>query len=90
MTARIVELRKGVLEKNDLLAAGLRAQFADADVRDARDALAEDRTRRKRVWDALLRRGVHITGARGFVSLQHTVATVDDFVDRFDRALGDL
>ena len=64
--------------------------FADADVRDARDALAEDRTRRKRVWDALLRRGVHITGARGFVSLQHTVATVDDFVDRFDRALGDL
>ena len=33
MTARIVELRKGVLEKNDLLAAGLRAQFADADVR---------------------------------------------------------
>jgi hydrogenase nickel incorporation protein HypB len=33
MTARIVELRKGVLEKNDLLAAGLRAQFSDADVR---------------------------------------------------------
>ncbi len=33
MTARIVELRKGVLEKNDLLAAGLRAQFADVDVR---------------------------------------------------------
>ena len=33
MTARIVELRKGVLEKNDLLAAGLRAQFVAADVR---------------------------------------------------------
>ncbi len=33
MTARIVDLRKGVLEKNDLLAESLRAQFADADLR---------------------------------------------------------
>lgn len=33
MNARIVDLRKGILEKNDLLAAALRAQFADARVR---------------------------------------------------------
>lgn len=33
MTARIVDLRKGVLEKNDLLAASLRGRFADAGVR---------------------------------------------------------
>jgi hydrogenase nickel incorporation protein HypB len=33
MTARIVDLRKGILEKNDLLAASLRAQFAEAGVR---------------------------------------------------------
>jgi len=32
MTTRIVDLRKGILEKNDLLAKSLRAQFADADV----------------------------------------------------------
>ena len=30
MTARIVDLRKGVLEKNDLLAQSLRVRFADA------------------------------------------------------------
>ena len=33
MTARIVDLRKGILEKNDLLATALRQRFADADVR---------------------------------------------------------
>jgi hydrogenase nickel incorporation protein HypB len=33
MTARIVDLRKGILEKNDLLAASLRGRFADAGVR---------------------------------------------------------
>lgn len=33
MTARIVDLRKGVLEKNDLLAASLRGRFAEAGVR---------------------------------------------------------
>lgn len=33
MTARIVDLRKGILEKNDLLAESLRARFAEADVR---------------------------------------------------------
>lgn len=33
MTARIVELRRGVLEKNDLLAAALRAEFAEAGLR---------------------------------------------------------
>jgi hydrogenase nickel incorporation protein HypB len=33
MTARIVDLRKGVLEKNDLLARGLRTQFADANTK---------------------------------------------------------
>ena len=33
MTTRIVELRRGILEKNDLLAEGLRAQFSEADVR---------------------------------------------------------
>jgi hydrogenase nickel incorporation protein HypB len=32
MTARIVDLRKGVLEKNDLLAASLRGRFAEAGV----------------------------------------------------------
>jgi len=32
MTTRIVDLRKGILEKNDLLAQALRARFADADV----------------------------------------------------------
>ncbi|MFO1283232.1 MAG: aminotransferase class III-fold pyridoxal phosphate-dependent enzyme [Burkholderiales bacterium] len=64
--------------------------FADVDVANARDALAEDKGLRKRVWDALLRRGVHITGARGFVSLQHSESTVDDLVGRFDAALGDL
>ena len=32
MTARIVELRKGILEKNDLLAESLRGRFADAGV----------------------------------------------------------
>jgi glutamate-1-semialdehyde 2,1-aminomutase len=64
--------------------------FDDADVRNARDALGEDKVVRKRVWEALLERGVHITGGRGFVSLQHTAATVDDLVARFDAALGDL
>jgi hydrogenase nickel incorporation protein HypB len=33
MTARIVDLRKGILEKNDLLATALRERFAEADVR---------------------------------------------------------
>ncbi len=33
MTARIVELRQGILEKNDLLAAGLRERFRASDVR---------------------------------------------------------
>jgi len=32
MTTRIVDLRKGILEKNDLLAQGLRAQFAESGV----------------------------------------------------------
>ncbi|MGC9157576.1 MAG: hydrogenase nickel incorporation protein HypB [Terracidiphilus sp.] len=32
MTARIVELRKGILKKNDELAAGLRASYAEAGV----------------------------------------------------------
>ena len=64
--------------------------FANVDVASARDALTEDKALRKRVWNGLLERGVHITGARGFVSLQHTAATVDDFVGRFDAALGDL
>ena len=64
--------------------------FDDADVANARDALGEDKALRKRVWNALLERDVHITGARGFVSLQHNAATVDDFVGRFDAALGDL
>ena len=33
MTARIVDLRKGILEKNDLLAASLRGRFDEAGVR---------------------------------------------------------
>ena len=33
MTPRIVDLRQGILEKNDLLAAGLRSRFAEAGVR---------------------------------------------------------
>ena len=32
MSTRIVELRRGILEKNDLLATGLRARFDEADV----------------------------------------------------------
>jgi hydrogenase nickel incorporation protein HypB len=32
MTTRIVELRRGILKKNDELAAGLRGRFAEADV----------------------------------------------------------
>ena len=32
MTTRIVELRQGILKKNDELAAGLRAQFTAAGV----------------------------------------------------------
>lgn len=64
--------------------------FDDADVANARDALGEDKAMRKRVWDGLLARGVHITGGRGFVSLQHTTATVDALVDRFDAVLQNL
>jgi hydrogenase nickel incorporation protein HypB len=33
MSTRIVDLRKGILEKNDLLAESLRAQFGDANLR---------------------------------------------------------
>ena len=33
MTTRIVDLRKGILEKNDLLAQSLRAQFTEANTR---------------------------------------------------------
>jgi hydrogenase nickel incorporation protein HypB len=33
MTARIVDLRKGILEKNDLLAEALRGRFADSGLR---------------------------------------------------------
>jgi hydrogenase nickel incorporation protein HypB len=33
MSARIVDLRKGILEKNDLLAESLRAQFGEASLR---------------------------------------------------------
>jgi glutamate-1-semialdehyde 2,1-aminomutase len=61
--------------------------FADVDVRNARDALAEDKAIRKLVWDGLLRRGVHITGGRGFVSFSHDEAVIDDFVERFGVAL---
>ena len=64
--------------------------FANVDVASARDALTEDKALRKRVWNGLLERGIHITGARGFVSLQHTAATVDELVDRFDTVLRDL
>ncbi len=32
MTTRIVELRRGILKKNDELAAGLRASYASAGV----------------------------------------------------------
>lgn len=64
--------------------------FADVEVRNARDALAEDKSVRKQVWDGLLRRGVHITGGRGFASLAHDEATIDDFVERFAAALGEL
>ncbi len=64
--------------------------FDDADVANVRDALGEDKAMRKRVWDGLLAQGVHITGARGFVSLQHTTATVDALVERFDVVLQNL
>lgn len=55
-------------------------------VRDARDALHEDKALRRRVWDGLLRRRVHITGGRGFVSLQHDEAMIDALAARFAEA----
>ena len=64
--------------------------FTDVVVRNARDNLAEDRALRKRAWDGLLKRGVHISGGRGFVSLQHSASTVDEMVERFDAALREV
>ena len=64
--------------------------FTDVLVRNARDNLAEDKALRKRAWDGLLKHGVHISGGRGFVSLQHTAGTVDEMVERFDAALREV
>mgnify|MGYP000530412183 CR=1 FL=1 len=64
--------------------------LTDRPVTDARSALREDRAGRKRLWDALLARGIHITGGRGFVSLQHDEADIDAFVERFADALQEL
>jgi glutamate-1-semialdehyde 2,1-aminomutase len=87
---RLALARRGVPGRVFGVGGLFHIHFDDADVRNARDALGEDKLVRKRVWASLLKRGVHITGGRGFVSLQHSVATVDDFVSRFDAALGDL
>lgn len=57
---------------------------------NAREALTGDGAFRRRLWDALLRRRIHLTGGRGFVSLQHTEATIDAFVERFDEALHEV
>lgn len=59
----------------------------DRQIVDARDNLHEDKRLRTRLWNALLEEQVHITGGRGFVSLQHSNSTVDDLCDRFGSAL---
>lgn len=64
--------------------------FTDVVVRNARDNLAEDKAMRKRAWDGLLNHGVHITGGRGFVSLQHSTRTVDELIECFDAALHEI
>lgn len=64
--------------------------FTDVVVHNARDNLAEDKTMRKLAWDGLLNHGVHISGGRGFVSLQHSTKTVDELIERFDAALHEI
>ena len=64
--------------------------FTDVLVKSARDNLTEDKALRKRAWDGLLAHGVHITGGRGFVSLQHSASTVDQLAERFDAALREI
>lgn len=64
--------------------------FTDVAVRNARDNLMEDKAMRKRAWDGLLKHGIHITGGRGFVSLQHSNGTVDEMIERFDAALHEI
>lgn len=62
--------------------------FTARRISDARSALAEDKLVRKAVLDNLLRERVHITGGRGFVSLQHSEQTLDELFKRFERAIG--
>lgn len=64
--------------------------FTDVLIKNARNNLTEDKALRKRAWDGLLKHGVHITGGRGFVSLQHSTSTVDQLVERFDAALREI
>lgn len=64
--------------------------MTDREIHDARSGLHEDKKLRSKLWDALLGRGIHITGARGFISLQHSEATIDAFVERFEDALNEV
>jgi glutamate-1-semialdehyde 2,1-aminomutase len=64
--------------------------FTDVAVHNARDNLTENKALRKRAWDGLLNHGVHISGGRGFVSLQHSTNTVDEMIERFDAALREI
>ena len=60
------------------------------EITDGRSGLHEDHRARTLLWNALLRRKIHITGGRGFVSLQHSEATIDAFIDRFEDSLNEI
>lgn len=60
------------------------------EITDGRSGLHENGRARTLLWNALLRRKIHITGGRGFVSLQHSEATIDAFVERFEDALNEI
>lgn len=64
--------------------------MTDREIHDARADLHEDKALRKRLWNGLLKRGIHITGGRGFISLQHSEATIDAFVERLEDALNEI
>lgn len=68
MTARIVDLRKGVLEKNDLLATSLRTRFHEAGVRVS-NWVSSPGTGKTALLEALLTRavaeGVHVAALVG-------------------------
>lgn len=57
MTARIVDLRRGILEKNDLLATDLRGRFADAGVQVS-NWVSSPGTGKTALLEALLRTAI--------------------------------